>query len=173
MGGGRDECVAARGSNGIGRGVGGNGAGAGGAARAIVFGLIERGITHIHVANRNVERAQALRERFGERVNPLRWDERSEVLAGAGLLVNTTTLGMAGQPGLDINLGRLPAGAVVADIVYSPLETELLKAAAERGLRRVDGLGMLLHQGRPAWKAWFGVEPDVTPELRALIEATI
>ncbi len=89
------------------------------------------------------------------------------------MVVNTTSLGMVGQPALDISLDRLPVSALVADIVYIPLETPLLAAARRRGNRTVDGLGMLLNQGRPAWKAWFGLEPEVTPELRAMIEATI
>jgi shikimate dehydrogenase len=144
--------------------------GAGGAARAVVFGLLERGIEHIHVINRNLGRAAALREKFGDRVHPLRWEERTGVLAGAGLLVNATSLGMSGQPPLDIDLNRLPLNAVVADIVYAPLETALLRAARDRGLRTVDGLGMLLHQAVGGFERWFGVRPRVTKDLRALIE---
>jgi shikimate dehydrogenase len=147
--------------------------GAGGAARAIVFGLAERGVGRIHVINRSFERALELQKAFGRRVHPLRFDEASGVLAGSGLLVNATTLGMAGQPALDLNLGRLPAGTVVADIVYSPLETPLLAAARARGLRTVDGLGMLLHQAVGGFARWFGVRPDVTPDLRAVVEADL
>ena len=99
------------------------------------------------------------------------WDERSAALDGAALLVNTTTLGMVGQPALDIDLGPLPAGALVNDIVYAPLETRLLAAAAARGNPVVDGLGMLLHQARPGFESWFGVAPEVTPELRAEVLA--
>jgi shikimate dehydrogenase len=147
--------------------------GAGGAARAVAFALIERGAARIEVVNRSFDRAQALRDRFGERVHPLRWEEAGRVLAGAGLLVNTTTLGMAGQPALDLDISRLPAGAVVADLVYAPLETTLLKAARAHGLRAVDGLGMLLHQAVGGFARWFGVRPRVTEGLRALVEADL
>jgi shikimate dehydrogenase len=147
--------------------------GAGGAARAIVFGLVERDTKRIHVVNRSFERATALRKRFGKRVKALHWDEANGLLAGAGLLVNATSLGMAGQPALEINLRRLPASAVVADIVYTPLETPLLAAANERGLRTVDGLGMLLHQAVGGFARWFGVRPQVTEALRALVEADL
>ena len=147
--------------------------GAGGAARAVVFGLLERGIERIHVVNRNFDRATALHKKFGDRVHPLRWEEKTGLLAGAGLLVNATSLGMSGQPALDINLNRLPLSAVVADIVYAPLETALLKAARERGLRTVDGLGMLLHQAVGGFERWFGVRPQVTEALRALVAADL
>ena len=147
--------------------------GAGGAARAVIFALIERGVERIHLANRTMDRAIALRAQFGDRVHPISWDEKSALLADAGLLVNTTTLGMAGHPPLDVNLARLPASAVVADIVYTPLETALLKAAAERGLRTVDGHGMLLHQAVGGFERWFGVRPQVTEQLRAVVEADL
>jgi shikimate dehydrogenase len=147
--------------------------GAGGAARAIVFGLIERGVRRIHVVNRSLERATALRRRFGERVAPSGWGHRSDLLADAGLLVNTTTLGMAGQPPLEIDLTRLPAAAIVADIVYAPLVTPLLAAGRARGLRTVDGLGMLLHQAVGAFARFFGVRPQVTQALRTLVEADL
>lgn len=147
--------------------------GAGGAARAIVFGLIERGVRHIRLVNRSFDRAAAMRERFGDGVVPATWDQRNEALAGAGLLVNTTTLGMAGQPSLDIDLVRLDVHAVVADIVYSPLVTPLLAAARARGLAAVDGLGMLLHQAGGAFARFFGTRPQVTPALRALVEADL
>ena len=120
--------------------------GAGGTARAVVYGLRERGVTRIHVVNRTLDRAIALREEFGEQVNPVRWEELGGLLSSAGLLVNTTSLGMTGNPPLTVNLDRLPPSAVVADVVYAPLETPLLAAARARGLRTVDGLGMLLHQ---------------------------
>jgi len=147
--------------------------GAGGGARAIVFGLIERGVRHIHVVNRSLDRATAMQRRFGDRVLPCGWDQRHDVLAGAGLLVNTTTLGMAGQPPLGIELAPLPAAAVVADIVYAPLVTPLLEAAGARGLRTVDGLGMLLHQAVGAFARFFGARPQVTRGLRTLVEADL
>ncbi len=147
--------------------------GAGGAARAIVFGLIERGVPHIHVVNRSLDRATAMRERFGNRVVPSRWDRRNDLLAGAGLLVNATTLGMEGQPRLEIDLAPLAAAAVVADIVYAPLVTPLLAAAGARGLRTVDGLGMLLHQAVGAFALFFGARPQVTQGLRTLVEADL
>ena len=147
--------------------------GAGGAARAIVFGLIERGVRHIHVVNRSLDRATAMHQRFGNRVMPSRWDQRNGLLAGAGLLVNTTTLGMAGQPRLEIDLAPLAAAAVVADIVYAPLVTPLLAAAGARGLRTVDGLGMLLHQAAGAFARFFGVRPRVSQGLRTLVEADL
>jgi shikimate dehydrogenase len=147
--------------------------GAGGAARAIVFGLIERGVRPVHVVNRSLERATALRERFGDRVVPSRWDRRNDVLAGAGLLVNTTTLGMAGQPPLEIDLAALAASAVVADVVYAPLVTPLLAAAGARGLRTVDGLGMLLQQAAGAFARFFGMRPQVTEGLRTVVEADL
>jgi shikimate dehydrogenase len=147
--------------------------GAGGSARAIVFGLIERGVPHIYVPNRTIARAQQLAQAFGPAVHPLRWDAASERLSGIQLLVNTTSLGMAGQPPLAVALDRLPADAVVADVVYVPLETALLAGARARGLRRADGLGMLLHQAVRGFSLWFGVRPEVTPELRALVEADL
>jgi shikimate dehydrogenase len=147
--------------------------GAGGSARAIVFGLIERGIARIYIANRSVERAKALRDQFGKAIDPRPFGEANQLLGEAGLLVNTTTLGMSGQPPLALDLDRLPAGATVADIVYSPLETALLAAARQGGLRAVGGLGMLLHQAVGGFERWFGVRPQVTGELRALVEADL
>jgi shikimate dehydrogenase len=147
--------------------------GAGGAARAVVFALIERGVRSIHVVNRNFERAAVLRDLFGERIEAHAFEEANALLAGAGLLVNATTLGMAGQPPLDLALATLPDTAVVADIVYSPLKTALLKRARQRGLRVVDGLGMLLHQAVGGFARWFGIRPQVTEGLRALVEADL
>jgi shikimate dehydrogenase len=147
--------------------------GAGGTARAVVYGLLERDVPRINVVNRNVERAQALAREFGARVHSLRWEECTGLLAGAGLLVNTTSLGMTGSPPLELNLKRLPVSTVVADVVYAPLETPLLAAARARGLRAVDGLGMLLHQAVRGFELWFGVRPQVTPQLRALVEADL
>ena len=147
--------------------------GAGGAARSVVFALIERGIANILVINRSYDRAAALQRLFGERVKPAQWEERNSLLAGAGLLVNTTSLGMVGQPPLDIGLASLPARAVVVDIVYAPLRTALLADAEQRGLRAVDGLGMLLHQAVGGFARWFGIRPIVTEALRALVEADL
>lgn len=147
--------------------------GAGGTARAVVYGLAERGVAHVHVVNRSFDRAVALREEFGERVLPKRWEELGALLGGCDLLVNTTSLGMTGNPPLALNLGRLPASAVIADAVYVPLETALLAAARERGLRTADGLGMLLHQAVRGFELWFGVRPQVTPDLRAVVEADL
>jgi shikimate dehydrogenase len=147
--------------------------GAGGAARSVVYGLVARGIRHVHVVNRSFERAVLLRERFGNRIIPARWDAVGALLPDARLLVNTTTLGMTGQPPLAIDLEALPDRAVVADIVYVPLVTPLLAAARARRLRTVDGLGMLLHQAVGAFDRWFGMRPQVTGDLRALIEADL
>jgi len=147
--------------------------GAGGAARAVVFGLLERGIPHIDLANRTLARAQALRERFGERVHPVSWDAVPKLLPQAQLLVNTTSLGMKGQPPLDIDLAGLPAQAVVSELVYVPLNTPLLVAARARGLAAADGLSVLLHQAGRGFSLWFGVTPKVTPELRALVESDL
>ena len=147
--------------------------GAGGAARAVVFGLRERGLRHIRVVNRSFDRAAAMRARFGDAVVPAAWEKRNDVLAGARLLVNTTTLGMIGQEALDVDLARLAGNAVVADIVYSPLATPLLAAARARGLAAADGLGMLLYQARGAFMRFFGNRPEVTAGLRALVEADL
>ncbi len=144
--------------------------GAGGAARAVVFGLIERGIKHVHLANRTIERANALADQFGASVHPVAWDAIGELLPRAGLLVNTTSLGMRGQPALELDVGRLADDAVVADLVYLPLETPLLAAARARRLKTADGLGMLLHQAVRGFELWFGQRPEVTSELRAMVE---
>ena len=147
--------------------------GAGGSSRAVVFGLIERGIKRVHLANRTIDRARALADQFGASVHPVAWDAIGDLLVEAGLLVNTTSLGMHGQPPLVIDPGRLPSQAVVADLVYVPLETALLAAARARGLRTADGLGMLLHQAVRGFELWFGQRPQVTPELRELVEADL
>jgi shikimate dehydrogenase len=147
--------------------------GAGGAARAVVYGLVLRGVARITVANRTPGQAQAVRERFGERVHPAGWDERDRLLAGAGLLVNATTLGMEHQPGLGLDVRRLPGHALVADLVYAPLKTPLMQSAEAHGLRIADGLGMLLHQAVGGFALWFGKRPEVTAELRALVEADL
>jgi shikimate dehydrogenase len=147
--------------------------GAGGSSRAVVFGLLERGIARVHLANRSIERARALADQFGARVRPLAWDAVAGLLPRAELLVNTTSLGMHGQPALEIDAGRLPAHAVVADLVYVPLQTPLLEAAQARGLKTADGLGMLLHQAVRGFELWFGQRPEVTSALRALVEADL
>ncbi len=147
--------------------------GAGGSSRAVVFGLMERGIKRVHLANRTMERARALADQFGSSVQAIGWGAINEVLPRAGLLANTTSLGMRGQPPLELDIGLLPSNAIVADLVYVPLETALLKAARERGLKTADGLGMLLHQAVRGFELWFGRRPQVTPELRALVEADL
>jgi shikimate dehydrogenase len=147
--------------------------GAGGSARAVLFGLIERGVPRIYLVNRTVDRAQALAQRFGAAVVPAPWEEADALLGGASLLVNSTSLGMKGQPPLSIDLAALPSTAVVADLVYLPLVTPLLAAARARGLVTADGLGMLLHQAVRGFSLWFGVQPAVTPDLRALVEADL
>ena len=146
--------------------------GAGGGARAVVFALLAREVGRIYVINRTAERAKALRKKFGARIQVAGWEETTGLLGGAGLLVNTTTLGMVGQPPLEFNL-RCPPSLVVADLVYAPLVTGLLASARARGLRTADGLGMLLHQAVRGFELWFGIRPEVTPELRALIEADL
>ena len=147
--------------------------GAGGAARAVIYGLLTRGVPSVVNINRTPSRAEALRDRFGERLHVGRWDDLNGQLGDAALLVNTTTLGMHGQPDLAADLGRLPGHAIVADLVYVPLSTPLLKAAKARGLRTADGLGMLLHQAVGGFTLWFGKKPEVTPQLRALLEADL
>lgn len=147
--------------------------GAGGAARAVLTALCEEGAREIRVVNRSPTRAQALAQEFGGAVTAVAWDDRHHALDGAAMLVNTTSQGMTGQPALDLALDALPQRALVSDIVYVPEATPLLAAARRRGNRTVGGLGMLLHQARPAFHAWFGVMPEVTAELRAMIEATL
>jgi shikimate dehydrogenase len=147
--------------------------GAGGAARAIVLGCLEAGCTEVRVYNRSRERSDDLVKHFGPRVRAFDWEQRVHASGEACVLVNTTTLGMTSLLALDLDVSKLAADCVVADIVYVPLETPLLAAARARGLRTVDGLGMLLHQAVPGFQKWFGVKPEVTPELRALVEADI
>ena len=147
--------------------------GAGGVARAIVYGLVSRGVERVAIVNRTRARAVALAERFGAAVRAATWDELPQLLANAGLLANATTLGMAGQPPLDVNLAALKAESVVADVVYVPLTTPLVEAAWRRGCVAVGGLGMLLRQAAPGFARWFGKTPEVTAELRALVEADL
>ncbi len=148
--------------------------GAGGAARAVAVALLDAGAPGLRLINRTRERAERLAGAVGavapgRTIDVVAWDERTDALDGAHLLVNTTSLGMSGQSPLEIGLDGLPKTALVTDIVYTPLETELLAAARIRGNPTVDGLGMLLHQGRPGFSAWFGVDPEVTDDLRNIV----
>jgi shikimate dehydrogenase len=147
--------------------------GAGGAARAVVYALASRGVPRIAIVNRTQERANALAARFGPTVIASYWGGFVAELPRTDLLVNASSLGMKGQAPLQIDVGRLPDEAVVADIVYVPLRTPLIEIARARGLTAVEGLGMLLHQAAPAFERWFGRRPEVTPALRALVEADI
>lgn len=146
--------------------------GAGGAARAVVASLAEQGAREIRVVNRTYGRAQDLQSLFGPPVTAVRWDARSDALEGLALVVNATNQGMGGNSALDLTLDRLPAHAIVGDLIYTPPETPLLAAARARGNPTVNGVGMLLNQARPAFHAWFGVMPQITPELIRAIEAT-
>jgi shikimate dehydrogenase len=147
--------------------------GAGGAARGIVYGLLEAGIGEVRVANRTLSRAEEIAQHFGARVKPIAWSDAEVAAKDVGLLVNTTSLGMAKSGPLDFDVTHLPADATVADIVYVPLETDLLRRARARGLVVVDGLGMLLHQAVPGFAKWFGVTPEVTDDLRDILVADI
>jgi shikimate dehydrogenase len=147
--------------------------GAGGAARAIVYGFLEAGVGEVRVFNRTRERADALARHFGARVKSFDWSERGRRSRKSGVLVNATTIGMNGAGSLDIDFHAFDSSCVVADIVYVPLETELIVRAKGRGLRTVDGLGMLLHQAVPGFEKWFGVRPEVTDALRQIIVADI
>ena len=144
--------------------------GAGGGARSVVASLLDEGAPEIRLLNRTRARADELAAMFGGKVLALDWTERHAALAGCALLVNTTDQGMVGQPALDLDLADLPRRALVCDIVYNPLSTPLLSNARARGNPRVNGLGMLLHQARPAFHAWWGVMPDISPELLAAVE---
>lgn len=151
--------------------------GAGGAARAVVAALMDAGAPELRLINRTqkaaVELADAFAPNDGRRIVVDQWDNRARALDGTTLLVNTTSLGMKGQPPLDLDLAQLPHTAVVYDIVYVPLETGLLAAARARGNRCVDGLGMLLHQGRPGFEAWFGAKVTVSAEQRRAVAADL
>jgi len=143
--------------------------GAGGAARAVVSALLTDGCPHVILVNRTRARAEALRDHFGAKVHVIDWTRIPDVLDEVALLVNTTSLGMAGKPPLHVDLDRLNPQTVVNDIVYSPLRTDLLEEAAARGCHTVDGLGMLLHQAAPGFERWFGVKPEVDDDLRAVV----
>lgn len=147
--------------------------GAGGASLAVVNAILEHGASEVAVANRTIEKVQVLCQRFGSRVVPLAWNDISDQLLECSLLVNTTSLGMTGQPAIELDLSRLSASAVVSDIVYTPLRTKLLVDAARRGNAVVEGLGMLLHQAVRGFSLWFGVTPQVTPELYTLVARDI
>jgi shikimate dehydrogenase len=146
--------------------------GAGGGARAVLVSLIDQGAREIRLVNRTLTRGKALAGDLGGPITALAWEERGAALEGAAMLINATNQGMLGERPLDLALDRLPVRAFVSDIVYIPRETALLAAARRRGNATVNGLGMLLHQARPAFHAWFGIMPEVTPEVRAMIEAT-
>src|SRR5438552_1488810 len=147
--------------------------GAGGGARAVCYALAETGVKAIRLVNRTFERAKKIAEDFAGPIKALPWEQRHDALEDAAIVVNTTSQGMLGQSPLDLKLDKLPPRALAVDIIYIPLETAFLRAARERGNPTINGLGMLLHQGRPAWRAWFGIEPAVTPELRAVMEKSI
>jgi shikimate dehydrogenase len=150
--------------------------GAGGGARAVCYALMQEGAKEIRIVNRSFERAQGLADEFrvaGVSLEALSWERRHDALEGVALAVNTTSQGMAGQAALEIRMDALPRTAVAADIIYVPLETPFLAMARLRGNPTVNGLGMLLHQARPAWKLWFDLEPAVTADLRQLIERSL
>jgi len=146
--------------------------GAGGGARAVLVSLIDAGASEIRLVNRTLARAKSLARELGGSIMALNWQEREVALEDAAMLINATSQGMVGEPPLDLALDSLPVSALVSDIIYIPRETALLAAARKRGNQTVNGLGMLLHQARPAFHAWFGIMPEVTAELRAMIEAT-
>jgi len=147
--------------------------GAGGAARAVIHACLQRGVRDIRIVNRTLARAQDLADRFGAGVSAHPLAAAAEFLPETGLLINTTSLGMHGNAEIPVDPSVMPDRAIVTDIVYVPLETPLLAAARARGLKTVDGLGMLLHQAVPGFERWFGVRPQVTPELRALVVADL
>ena len=146
--------------------------GAGGSARAVVVALLENGALQIRIANRTAEKAQAIAKEFGPAVTAVAWADRNAAMAELALLVNCTDQGMIGKPALDVDLARLASTTLVADLIYTPLETPFLAEARLRGCVTVNGLGLLLNQARLAFKAWFGVVPDVTPELLKAVHAT-
>jgi len=147
--------------------------GAGGGSRAVCYGLMQEGAKEIRLVNRTFARARGLADEFGGPIQALPWERRHDSLDGAAMVVNATSQGMVGQPALDLRLDKLSKTALAADIIYIPLETPFLAAARQRGNRTANGLGMLLHQGRPAWQMWFGIEPVVTAELRSMMEKSI
>ena len=147
--------------------------GAGGGGRAVLYGLLQEGATEIRLVNRTREKAEAIAAEFGGPIQVFPWEDRHDVLDGVATAVNVTSQGMVGEAALDLRLDKLSDSALAADIIYTPLETPFLAAAREHGNRTINGLGMLLHQGPPAWKMWFDVEPVVTEELREQMEQSI
>ncbi|MDX1485767.1 MAG: shikimate dehydrogenase [Alphaproteobacteria bacterium] len=147
--------------------------GAGGGGRAVVYGLLEEGAKEIRLVNRTRAKAEAIAREYGGPIEVLPWEERHDALDGVATAVNVTNQGMGGQPPLDLSLDKLPGDALAADIIYTPLETPFLADARARGNATVNGVGMLIHQGPAAWKLWFDIVPEVTDELRALIERSI
>ena len=147
--------------------------GAGGAARAVIASLMDQGAHEIRLANRSWMKAHDMAQEFGGPVSAIPWDDRHIALEGAALLVNTTNQGMQGETALDLGLDLLPVDALVSDIIYVPMETPLIAAARQRGNATVNGLGMLINQARPAFEAWFGVLPDITPHLLSQVRATL
>jgi shikimate dehydrogenase len=147
--------------------------GAGGGARAVCYALARQGAAEIRLVNRTRDKAELVAREIGGSIRPLAWDQRHDALDGVAMAVNVTSQGMVGQPALDLRLDKLPRSALAVDIIYTPLETPFLAAARQRGNRTLNGLGMLLHQGPPAWKLWFGIEPTVTAELRQRMEQSI
>lgn len=147
--------------------------GAGGGARAVCYGLMQEGAKEIRLVNRTRAKAERIADEFGGPIAVHPWESRHDALDGVSTVVNTTSQGMVGLPALDLRLDRLPQAAIAADIIYTPLESPFLADARARGNRTVNGLGMLLHQGLPAWRLWFGLEPEVTPELRDMMERSI
>lgn len=146
--------------------------GAGGAARAVIVGLLDAGVQEIRLTNRSWAKAHDMAQEFGPLVHAVPWQDRHQALAGIALLAHTTNQGMHGNPALDLKLDELPADALVSDAIYVPLETPLLTDARKRGNTTVNGMGMLLHQARPAFEAWFGVPPDITSELLRVVQET-
>jgi len=147
--------------------------GAGGGGRAVCYALLEKGVTELRLVNRTQERAEKLAEELGGGYHIYPWEDRHDLLSGVAIAVNVTSQGMQGEAALDIRLDALPREAIVADIIYIPLETPFLATARARGNRTLNGVGMLLHQGPPAWKRWFNMEPAVTQELRKRMEVSI
>jgi shikimate dehydrogenase len=146
--------------------------GAGGAARALIVALLERGASEIRLINRTFEKAERLAKEFGAAIKPIAWSQRDDAIGDVVLLTNATNQGMTGNPPLEISLAKLSSKTLVSDLIYVPPETAFLRAAKARGNVTINGLGMLLHQARPAFQAWFGVMPDITTDLRAAIMAT-